>query len=1493
MRTTLGTLFVLFAAAAPAAEPPKLTILFLGDNGHHQPAARFRQLQPVFAARNIELTYTDKLADLNPDTLGKYDGLMVYANHERFTSPEQEKALLEYVASGKGFIPVHCASYCFIDSKPYVDLVGAQFRAHQTGVFRVETAAPDHPVMKGFTSFESWDETYTHTRHNEKDRTVLEYRTERGVKEPWTWVRTPGKGRVFYTAWGHDQRTWSHPGFQNLLERGVRWACGQDPALAGPYVDAPEITAITGPASDFEYVPAKVPFYPAGQRWGVTGEPIGKMQKPLSPEQSMKHYSVPEGFELKLFAADADFGGKPIAMTWDERGRLWVAVTVDYPNERQPEGEGHDKIIICEDTDGDGRADKFTVFADKLSLPTSLLCAYGGVIVHQMPHTLFLKDTDGDGKADVRQVLFTGWGTQDTHAGPSNLHYGFDNWIYGSVGYSGFNGEVNGEKLKFGQGYYRFKLELQSPKPERGSDAAPVADAPGSDKTVPVVTKLEFLRSTNNNTWGLAFSEDGQIFGSTANGCPMVHLAIPNRYYEKVRGFSPGVLQSIALSNAFHPITDKVRQVDWHGGFTAAANCAVYTARTYPPEYWNKAAFVSDPTGHLTATFGLQPAGTDYVARYGWNLVASDDEWAAPIDAQVGPDGNVWLIDWYNFIVQHNPTPQGFKTGQGNAYETPLRDKTHGRVYRLVYTKAPPEPKVDMSDATPEMLVETLKHPNMFWRLHAQRLLVERGQKDVIPALTALVADQATDTTEFNPGAFQAVWTAACLRDRVGSDAETTKAIRAGLLHESPAVRRAALLATDDPKSIIGASTSILDTDQQTRLLRLLRFADVPSNEDIARRLCAGLFLDPTRTPAGLLEWRADFDTDWSPAERDARMIAATVHAEQVFRFLLKYGMAGGSPPDRVARYLETVAKAAAARDPQLAERILANSDHPDIRKDAELTAARRAILRPIFTGFAAGIPAGRKIELSRFGRRSLAFWLSVAEPADRVALLKLATRFGATGLDAEFTEIAKGLLATVADAKASEADRLAAARQVVEFRPDDDAAAAKLLEAVTPQTSPQFAAGVFEALSQSKARDLGPAILAKIGTLPPTARPAALRVVLARPEPTKAFLDAVEAGKLRFDLLDLDQKTALASHPDRAIADRARKLLAQGGGLPDPDRQKVIDQFAAVVKKTGDPAAGRKLFTQHCAKCHKHGGEGQQIGPDLTGFAVHPKEEILIAVLDPSRSVEGNYRTYTAKTIDGRVITGLLAGETKTTVELLDAENKRHALNRDDLDEFRESQKSLMPEGFEKQMSADDLANLLEFLTQKGKYVPLPLDKAATAVSTRSLFVSEDATAERLVFRDWGPKEFTGVPFVLVDPQKDRVKNVIVLHSDNGPLAAKMPKSAAVPCNTAAKAIHLLSGVGGWAYPYSEKDSVSLIVRLHYADGQTEDHELKNGEHFADYIRRVDVPGSKFAFALRGQQIRYLAVTPKRSEVIKQIEFVKGPDRTAPVVMAVTVETP
>ncbi len=337
-----------------------------------------------------------------------------------------------------------------------------------------------------------------------------------------------------------------------------------------------------------------------------------------------------------------------------------------------------------------------------------------------------------------------------------------------------------------------------------------------------------------------------------------------------------------------------------------------------------------------------------------------------------------------------------------------------------------------------------------------------------------------------------------------------------------------------------------------------------------------------------------------------------------------------------------------------------------------------------------------------------------------------------------------------------------------------------------------------------------------------------------------------------------------------------------------------MIDELKPITAKTFDAANGKKLFTQHCAKCHKYGGEGTQIGPDLTGFAVHPKDELLIAIIDPSRSVEGNFKAWRIVTTDDKVIIGIVGATTGTSVEVIDGDAKRHALSKDDIASMKETDKSLMPEGFEKVMKPEELGDLLEFLTQKGKFVPLPLDKVATIVSTKGMFFDEADTTGRLIFPDWKPKVFEGVPFVLVDPAKDTVKNVVMLNGPQGVLPPKMPKSVSLPFNGKAKTIHMLSGVGGWASPYSTEKTVSMIVRLTYDDGKTEEHELKNGVHFADYSRRVDVPESKFAFALRSQQIRYLAVTPKRPDaVIKTIELVKGPDKTAPIVMAITVESP
>ncbi len=1132
-------------------------------------------------------------------------------------------------------------------------------------------------------------------------------------------------------------------------------------------------------------------------------------------------------------------------MTWDHKGRLWVAETVDYPNNLQRPGEGHDQIKICEDTDGDGKADKFTVFADKLSIPTSMVFANGGLVIHQAPDTLFLQDTDGDDKADVRKTLFTGWGTSDTHAGPSNLRYGLDNWLYGIVGYAGFNGTIGGERHQFRQGLYRFK---------------------------PDGSKLEFLRNTNNNSWGVGISEEGLLFGSTANGCPSVYLPIPNRYYEKVRGFNGGgVLQNIADTNRMFPVTDKVRQVNWFGGFTAGAGHALYTARAYPKPYWNATAFVAEPTGHLVATFALERRGSDFASHNEWNLVASDDEWTSPVSAEVGPDGAVWISDWYNYIVQHNPTPKGFTTGKGAAYETPLRDKTHGRIYRISPIGSPAKTATRTLEPNDGPgLIAALKDDNMFWRLHAQRLLVGRGKKDVVPALVELVKDKSVDGIGLNPGAIHALWTLQGLGALGGQDQGAATAAVEALSHPSSGVRRNAVQVLPNgagAADAIKAAGLVADPDPQVRLAALLALADAPESASAAEAILTAL-----------VEGKVDSDR-WLP---EAATAAAASHAKPFLKALASKKLDKPASPTVVAiagRVAEHYARG--ATDKTSGDVLIGLKDADPLVADA------------IVAGLAKGWPKDKKPTLDDATDKALVGLLTQVSPAARAQLVSLASRWGSKAIEAHSAEIASTFLATAKDEKQSDAARIDAARRLVEFRPLDGQAAGSLLELITPKSSQGLAIGLVEAAGRSEAPDVGASLVARLGSMTPAVRSEAAKALLSRSEWTSAFLEGVEKGDVSLSRLSLAQSQALAAHPDKALASRAKALIARGGGLPDADRQKVIDQLAPLVLKGGDPTKGKVVFTQQCAKCHQYGGEGGKVGPDLTGMGTHPREELLIHILDPSRSVEGNFVQYTLATTGGQVFNGLLSSESKTAVELLDAEGKPHRVLREEIEEFAASKKSLMPEGFEKQVPPEGVADLLAFLTKRGKYTPIDLRPVATVVTTKGMFYASESPVERLIFPDWSPKTFQGVPFALVDPQGDRVPNAIMLYGPTGEIPPTMPKSVTFAVNAPAKAIHFLSGVSGWgATGPDSPQTTSMIVRLHYADGKVEEHRLKNAIHFADYIRVIDVPGSKLAFRLsRGQQVRYLAINPARTEPIARIELVKGPDDTAPVVMAVTIE--
>jgi putative heme-binding domain-containing protein len=342
-------------------------------------------------------------------------------------------------------------------------------------------------------------------------------------------------------------------------------------------------------------------------------------------------------------------------------------------------------------------------------------------------------------------------------------------------------------------------------------------------------------------------------------------------------------------------------------------------------------------------------------------------------------------------------------------------------------------------------------------------------------------------------------------------------------------------------------------------------------------------------------------------------------------------------------------------------------------------------------------------------------------------------------------------------------------------------------------------------------------------------------------------------------------------------------------------ERRQVVAQLLSVTKNGADLARGKGVYKEHCGRCHTPPPGGARIGPDLREYAAHSEEDLLTLILVPRPSRDVLHVVSEVTTKEGQVFTGVVVPIDGTSIEVVDVQARRTRLQRSGVAKSVLSRRSLMPHDFEKRLKPAEVADLLAFLKDTGKFRPLPLAKVATAVSTRGMFYSEASDMEQLAFPDWKPKWFEGVPFVLTDPLGAARNNVVLLHSPRGSIPPTMPKSVRLACNSSVKAVHLLGGVSGWGFPFPaiERGSVSMVVRLRYTDGKTEDHPLKNGEHLADYINRVDVPGSRFAFDLGGRQLRYLAIQAERNDQVEAIEFIKGPDETSPVVMAVTVEVP
>ena len=413
--------------------------------------------------------------------------------------------------------------------------------------------------------------------------------------------------------------------------------------------------------------------------------------QPYTAAEAVRRMTVPEGFSVELVASEPDIVN-PVAFTFDDRGRIWVAESVEYP--RNSPGTGRDRIKILEDTTGDGKVDRVTVFADDLNIPSAIEVGYGGVWVVNAPDLLFYEEKDG--KAISRKVILTGFGRTDTHELPSSLTWGPDGWLYGLNGvFNHCEIESNGIKHKFNCALYRIH---------------------------PRNHQFEVVCEGTSNPWGLIWDPYGSAIISTCHWAKdHVFHFVETGYYKRQAGPYP-------------PYTMKIGAISDHGHQkTAYCGLAYMDSEAYPPEYRDK-LYIGNIHGGCINVDVLSRQGSTYLSQECPDFLTANDAWFMPVSIKQGPDGCLYILDWYD---RYHCSQDARRDPEGV-------DRGKGRLYRVRYKESPRAKPFNLETETDADLVARLAHHNIFFRQRSQRILSERNRSETIEKLEQLVLDGST-----------------------------------------------------------------------------------------------------------------------------------------------------------------------------------------------------------------------------------------------------------------------------------------------------------------------------------------------------------------------------------------------------------------------------------------------------------------------------------------------------------------------------------------------------------------------------------------------------------------------------------------------------------------------------------------------------------------------------------------------------------------------------
>ena len=970
----------------------------------------------------------------------------------------------------------------------------------------------------------------------------------------------------------------------------------------------------------------------------------------LTPDEAVARMTVPDGFEVSVVASEP-LVRQPVAIEFDDRGRLWVIQYLQYPNpeglkrvnvdrysrtkydrvpEPPPRGpRGADRITILEDTDGDGRMDAGRDFIDGLNLTSGIAFGHGGVFVLNVPYLLFYPDKDRDDVPDGDpEVCLTGFGMEDAHSVANSLTWGPDGWLYGCQG-STVTANIRG--IEFQQGVWRYH---------------------------PVTREFELFCEGGGNSWGLDFDATGQLLYSTNWGGHVLLHGVQGAYLVKSFG-KHGALHNPHAYGYF----DHAPHQGFHGGHVTVGGI-IYQGDAFPDSF--RGTYIAgDLLGHGVYWHAIEPNGSTVKTAHGGELLVANDPWFAPTDVTMGPDGAVYVSDWYDQRTAH-PDPDADW------------DRSNGRIYRIAPKGTPPAKPIDFAKLPLKELALSLANRSQWYVRHARQEAVRRievGELD--PDDWIWVMKEQSLRIKKEVWALESLWT---LNAIGGFDNEFAMQL---LDSQHPSVREWTIRLLGDTQEELPEELAH----------RLDRFAEQEQDLGVLQQIACTAQRLPAHQAVPMINANINRDDHNSDP-----------HLPLLWWWAVEKHSVSGRE-EVLKRFVRpTLWESALGREfllPRLIRRYAAEGTPAGLDSVARLLKAaptdvdRAALWPPILIGWGELSPEQRSAEWNaivrdhEFSQLLLADWHADSQNA---TLLQLAV---ATGHREPFE-------AAFRDAFDSQTDEARRVKLLGILGPTADRS---LLEPALAIAQSDASEPLRSAAIQVLSRFDDPHVVTKLVALHESSLSDEFKslirdILLGRASSTRAWLEAVDRGEIKPESTPVDQIRRVALFENEELDELVKKHWGNLSAATPEEKLAEVRRLNNDVRfSAGDPAAGKALFKKNCATCHQLFGEGQKVGPDLTTANRQDRNYLLVSLVDPSSVVRKEYMSVVIATNSGRVITGLPVDRANGVITLVDSKGEKTAVPEADIDNMAESTVSLMPDDLYRQFQPQELRDLFAYL--------------------------------------------------------------------------------------------------------------------------------------------------------------------------------------------------